>query len=383
MFRKLYLWEIRKMISLKGIIVLVIIAVLALLLINAMFNITMDFYEAVELPEGTEEEIAGLYPEGEIDPPEEDFGGYNPVYGLFNGNGDIELSEAEAIIASEMADAFYKEAEKTTVKDKYFYRASDQIYMAKALSTAFKYIVKTKKFDTPMRPFLGATDSAFESLTSQTIQGFMSIYLSLMGTAILYYGIVCGANAYGKEIKKGTLKMVMLRPISRNKLTLSKLLAALTVATAFFVGAIAIAFIFGAIAYKSVSFTSLFVFNATKAFTASSNLVLIMVLLSILIQTWVYITLAMAISTLTKNNVLGIVIPIIVTSSIPMLILTQFGVGRFLLSYSAGTLIDYFAIGSPMLMGGSNFWLNLVVLLAYVGVFISSVFVIFRKRDIA
>ncbi len=398
MFKKLYLWEIRKMISLKGIIVLAAIAVLALLLINAMFNITMEFtsemYEnEAQLPEGEENGKVLENPEGEENdsgaeeqPPAPEipfFGSYNPVYGSLNEDGEIELSHLEAQLAKADIEALYKETRKNTVKNKYFYRSPDQIYMLKSWVTAFRYIVDAKKYNVPMRPFLGATDSAFESLASKTMQGFMSTYLSLMGTAILYYGIVCGANAYGKEIKKGTLKMVMIRPIARNKLTLSKLLAALTVATAFFAGAIAIAFVYGAIAYKSVSFTSLFVFNASKAFTASSNLTLILVVLSILIQTWVYITLAMAISTLTKNNVLGIVIPIIITTSIPMFILTQFGVGRFLLSYSAATLIDYFAIGSSMLYGGSNFWLNLAVLLSYVTIFVSSVFVIFKKRDIA
>ena len=381
------------MISLKGIIVLVIIAVLALLLINAMFNITMEFEtmmpdEGIELPGDMEDEEAHEEP---LEEPEDElpskpdipFFGYNPMYDSLDEEGNIQFSEAEARIASAVAETIYKETKENTVKDKYYYRLPDTIYILKSAKTVFKYIVETKKFDTPFRPFLGAADSAFGSLTSKTMQGFMSTYLSLMGTVILYYGIVCGAGAYGKEIKKGTLKLVMIRPISRNKLTLAKLLAALTVATAFYVGAIAIAFVYGAIAYKSVTFVSIFVFNATKAFTASSNLILLMTILSVLIQTWVYITLAMAISTAAKNNVLGIVIPIIITSSIPMVILMQFGLGRFLLSYSAGTLIDYFAIGSTMLYGGSNFWLNLAVLVSYVTIFVSSVFIIFKKRDIA
>ena len=364
MFKSLYLWEIKKMISLKGVIILLVVAILSLLLINAIFNITIESeFEEVQMTQTQE------------NTPEEDFNDFNMTQGL-------KLTKEQAAVALIFAQSYLDELEENTKKDRNFYRSIDQIYQARAYVTVIEYIIDNEKYDTEVMPYMGATSQMMLSLENPSSQAFIGLYLSFMSIAILIYGIVCGANAYGKEIKTGTLKMVMLRPISRNKLTLSKLLAALTVSTMFFLGIIVFANIFGAIAYESVKGEFLYVFNAQHAFMGSSNLGMFITISVLMIQIWCYAAFAMALSTISKSSVLGITIPSVVAFGITLLIFTQLGVARFLFSYNAGSIGEFFGI-MPSLYGGSNFWLSLPLLIGYVSLFIASTFIVFKKRDIA
>lgn len=391
MFSKLYLWEIKKMISTKGLIVLAIIAVLAILLINGMFNISTEVTLPAERPgDAPAGDESMPLPEEEEEAP---FAEEEVIPGLSFDyeQGAYTVTEQAARMMLESARQYYEQVKAETVKDKYFYRGNDTLYTAKAELAMWQYVVDKKLYDTPFRPYSGMAALALNSLNQKTAQGFMSLYLSVMGSAIIIYGIVCGANAYGKEIKKGTLKMVMIRPLSRDKLTAAKLLAALSLATAFFITAIVIAYIFGIIAYKNVVFDKvIYVFNASRAFVASSNFILFLVIGSLLVQIWGYAVFAMSLSTITKSNVIGIIIPVLINMGITNLVLSFFGLSRFLFSYSIGMLAEYFTV-SPMvfrfsagsLTGGADFWLSLGILSAYLAVFVASTFFVFKKRDVA
>jgi len=363
MFKSLYIWEIKKMISLKGVLVLVAVAILSLLLANTIFNMNFDVQTQVngETQENQETE--------EIEK--------TPNINLFEG---INLSKVEANIALALAKEQLKDLEQTTKKDRKYYKNFDQIFQARASVTFLEYVIENELYDQNVHPYLGSV--AIFTSRGKSTQGFISLYLTLMSMAILIYGIVCGANAYGKEIKVGTLKMVMIRPTSRNKLTLSKLLAALTVATGFYLGALVIAYIFGTIFYDGLTYDYIYIFNGTHAFKASANLGMLITVSALLVRIWSYVALAMAISTVTKNSILGITIPTIISFDITYLIFSQFGLARFLFSYNTGTLSEYFG-GMPMIMGGSNFFLSLGLIIVYVAIFIASTFIIFNKRDIA
>lgn len=366
MFKSLYVWEIKKMISLKGVIILLAVAILSLILSNFVFSLTdgVNIQQDPATPFESSQES-------------------DDITNNFDIMEGFKLNESEAKIALIAAKLHLEEVRENTVKDRNFYRGmNDEIYQAQAMVTFLEYLIDNELYDTSVMPYMGSLSNFMLSLVKPSVQGFMTLYLSLMSIAILIYGIVCGANAYGKEIKKGTLKMVMIRPISRDKLTLSKLLAALTVATAFFLGAILIAFIFGSIAYENTATTFIYIFNAKSAFSASSNLSLLIIIGTLLIQIWSYAAFAMAISTISKNAILGITIPAIIGFGITLLIFAQLGLARFLFSYNAEIMSEFFGI-SPSIYGGSNFFLSAGLLIAYVSVFVTSTFVIFKKRDIA
>jgi len=353
MFRSLYIWEIKKMTSLRSLIILAAVAILSLIFIGVSFNTDHE----KQMTNEQEQHESQLN---------------------FDVNKGLKLSKSEAALALKDAETQLNNyiEKKDTAKD-----GNDMVYMSRANVTFIKYIIDNELYDEYIMPNLGFTAQIMSSTSNKSTQGFMAVYLSIMSIAILMYGIVCGSNAYGKEIKTGTLKMVMIRPISRNKLTFCKLLAALTVSSGFFLGAVLVAYIFGSIAYGSYDMQYVYVFNARYAFMTSSNLNIILIILSLMIQICSYVTLAMAISTITKSNVLGITIPSIIAFNITYMILSLVGIGRFLFSYNAAKIANYFWIDN--LLGSSDFYINIIVLAAYLTIFVLSTFMIFSKRDIA
>ena len=360
MFFTLYKWEIKKMLTLKKVIILLTIAIIVLILVSTVFNLQPTYIqEELEEPEETSNP--------------------NIIRIPFSLSRKVAVfrdeREARDILWSFERNLQHFESRE---KDVDFFRRIDMIYDARAKITVMQYVIDNELYGEEVSPYFG---SKILFPIKKTTQGFVTFYLYIMSFVIVIYGIVCGANAYGKEMKTVTLKMVFIRTIKINMLTLSKLLSALTISTCFLIITALFAYIYGNLVYENIKTAYIYVFNSRYAFMASSNLSFILLFLSILIRVWSYVALSMAISTITRNNILSIAISALLAMDVSFTILKNLGLARFSFSYTSNIFTEYFALRA-IVYGDSNFYQSFILLAIYVTIFIASTFIIFNKRDI-
>ena len=124
---------------------------------------------------------------------------------------------------------------------------------------------------------------------------------------MMMYAVVVGAGSYAHEMRTGTLKMMFMRPITKNKLTTAKLLAALTMVTALLLGITGISYLYGLVRFGPDSGQKIVVvFNASKAFVANNGLLLFMNIMFGLLQACAMCVFAFALGTITRNRIFAL-----------------------------------------------------------------------------
>jgi hypothetical protein len=295
-----------------------------------------------------------------------------------NFNLSLEVPENDASATEDaardaLADAL---AYKDAIGFKY-YSGSDSVYSARAFLAAVRFFRANKIFDQEI-PFFGG--SALSGLLSKkSAEGFFSLISQILSSVVMIYAVILGSGALAAEMKNGTLKLVLLRPVSRNKLAGAKLLATLTIVSAYTLVFLGLAALYGYLAYPSSGSLTLFVFNSRYPFLAEAWLSPFLNVLNSLVTVLTYAVLAFAIGTLTKNRVLGIVLPLAI--GVAGELLGMAGLGRFFIS-DAMNFDKFFSLLAPS-YGGSDFFISLPVYAVYIAGLIVASMLVFKRRDAA
>ena len=197
---------------------------------------------------------------------------------------------------------------------------------------------------------------------------------------VIIYGAIAAGSSYPDEFRQGTVKLLLLRPVTRNALTGAKLLAALThVSAAYFICflvSLGVSYAVFPVAHAD----TLFMFNG-GAITVADNAAQIGIAFACnYVTVLVYTAIAFSIGALSRNKVFAIVTPVILIEVLGA-ILSMSGLGRFFIA-DAADWSKFAGLGSS-LTGGSNFFISLAVTVLYTGGLLAAAFLVVDKKDVA
>ena len=228
---------------------------------------------------------------------------------------------------------------------------------------------------------------------------FDFIYFGLETTSfiIIIFTVVIAAGMLAGEHSNGTLKLLMIRPYSRNKILASKFLAPIIFATIFLLFSTIILFLIGFFTMGADFTPVLGIFNATLPFVASPIVLVLIYLICLIFKVLIYVIIAVAISTIFRSNVAAVgisttlyfllsILGTIFASSywygfLPLsnLDLFKYFGGAFVAGGSGGPIALLFS--SPIFYGGT-FGYSLLITLGIGAILTACTFWIFKKREI-
>ncbi len=371
MFKQLYLGEMKKLFRPKSLITLSVIIILLLVFYAIGYNFLIDESNSVEVEIG----FAAENPEQgdlEIDPDtDEDFANYLEFTSARYGVEKYTPEQIDELIVST------KEEIKRLEKEKDRGIFGDMLYEEKGYLVALEYIKEHKIFNEQVE-----IHSPIASFFYKSAEAFTQGFKDLLLVVVIIYGMAIGAGSFAAEMQNGTLKMLFMRPITRNKLVTAKLLSLLSMITMILLSGILLSYLYGLIKYGvAPTVKGIIVFNAMAAFVGSKSMVFFLNIMFGLLQAFALCIFAFALGTVTKNRVASTIISILIYMGILSTILSFFKIERFLFTSNANLGV-YFGVTSVIPARG-NFFIALPCFLAYVAIFVTATYVVFNKRDVA
>ncbi len=236
--------------------------------------------------------------------------------------------------------------------------------------------------------------------SNKELSGFDYSYfaLRLCTFFITIYVVVLAAGTIAGEQSAGTLKLLAIRPYSRNKLLSAKILATLSIgAILLFVSSVA-SLVVGGVTYGLNFTTVLATFNASYSFAINPLLMYFISMLTMLAEIAFYAMISIFISTVFKSNIAAVAISIliffvslvinVIAINVPLLglipfvnvnLFKYFG-SAFLANSYGNNLIQM--ILTPSVFSGSTFWSSFLLYVITVVVVTVVTHVMFKKRDI-
>lgn len=362
MFGKLYLGEIKKQMRPKAIITLAIFFVIFFVLFAVIYNIDIENIISNETITTTDEN-------GEtVEMPADEFlqtvlNQSNVFFGVTAENIDERIAAAQSNLN---AAKEYDKANKTNTA-----------YTAKSELAVLNYLKENNLSGADV-----AVEGASNYLGLNTAEGFVSTYFETLVLILSIYGIVMAAGIFADEYKNGTIKLLMMRPITRNQLTLAKLLATYSIVLGYLGIMSLIAYAYGAIAFKNVSKVAvLMVFNGKHILQSTAGGVVMIKMILTAIRLLSLVTASFAIGTILRKKTIGIIASFIIMFGIISMIFTAFKLQILTLSANYN-LNMYFSYGGSTMRFG-NFYISLAVLVCYWAAMLVSTFLVVQKRDIA
>jgi len=349
MFGKLYLGEIKKILRPKSLIALAVAIVLFFIIATIAYNVQVT----LNLGTDGDAEVTGT------------------VFEILGGGYDLSSTPEQVDQSIIEATENYDEA---AVFDKS--HKTNQRYAARAILTALRY----QKAHGLYKSFTVATSGM---LGGKSAEGFTSVLISMLGMVLLVYGIVLAAGLYADEYKNGTIKLVSLRPVSKNQLTTAKFLAGLTILVGIFLLCVFIAFLYGCAAYGSNSSSVVYmVFNSKSVIKSSVGGVAFLEIVSAAMQVGSLYTLAFALSTITRKKTAAIVLSLLVWLGLAASLLGMISpyIPPFLFSPNM-SISEFFLLGSNYSVLAS-FWLTLPMFVFYNGGLIAAMYLVVNKKDV-
>lgn len=220
-------------------------------------------------------------------------------------------------------------------------------------------------------------------VTSYNVWSFMNGVMGLVDIVALFT-IIIAAGIVASEFSWGTIKLLLIRPINRAKILLSKYITVLLYAL-FMLGLLfVLSFILGAIFFGfEQNQPHLAYLDGQIVERAQIPFLLSQYLLSS-VGLLIFTTMAFMISAAFRNSSLAIGLSIfllLVGSIVTSIIAGFFDWAKYLL-FANTNLLPYFGTGLPMVKG-MTLSFSLIVLLVYFVIFLVVAFWAFIKRDVA
>ena len=235
--------------------------------------------------------------------------------------------------------------------------------------------------------------------SNATTNAFDFVYfgLEIFGFVILIFCVVIGAGMVAGEQSNGTLKLLTIRPYSRNKILTSKILSTLIFGVILTLFSALVLFIIGVSIYGANLNPILGVFNASTAYVMSPIVLILIYILLLLFKILIYTLFAVLISVIFRSNAaaIGVSMAIYFMSTLFSVLFSSsywFAFWPFtnldLFKYMGGSFLTNtannplsIAFSSPMLYN-SSFLISIIIALS-IGVLFSFIsYLIFNKREI-
>lgn len=374
-FGALYKGELKKSFSLKTALIFALIAVAGIAVMSLAVSLMSDV------------DYGGEYEDGDKDAPQEISYTYaqstDPTAEQCQ-TVSFTQSEIAALIRKAELNLDYAKEQKDEFGYKYYiYNNSlDIVNAAKSELALYEYIRDNALYNQELYIFGSTAGILYSALGGGTsADSYVAFLMLSMLFLVAVYAVVVASGTFAQEMKNGTLKLVLMRPITRNKLTSAKLLSTITIASAAYILMFLAIVIIGYSSFPSPAVKTLFVFNAHTVFTADISFLVFIVFLFGYIQVAGLTVIAFALGALSGNRALSIAIPLLCAMDLLGVIVDFSGLGRFFIT-GALDLSVYFGIHGLTPAGG-NFWLALAVYILYIGGLIAGTYTVFKKRDAA
>lgn len=227
---------------------------------------------------------------------------------------------------------------------------------------------------------------------------YMYFTMEIASVLIIIFTVIIGAGMIAKEYSDGTIKLLAIRPFSRNKIVLAKILATMFLSFLLVLTVLVVSLITGYILY-GISFpTMLIVLNGSITFTLPIWVVFLIYIACLLIKIWIFALLSIAISVLFKSYVLSVcisagiyILNLIVTfvskgaswlkyNIFANLDLFKYFGGSFTTNYSTTQNLNSLFI-SPV-FADTSIWLTVATISIMAIVLNIILFTVFKHRDI-
>jgi ABC-type transport system involved in multi-copper enzyme maturation permease subunit len=274
--------------------------------------------------------------------------------------------------AIQTTQALYDDLKEREKSDSKLY---SEMKVAKSTLVVLKYAKAHGYYNKKVR-ILGVNFS-FSSLNGET---FVTVYCAIISLIVLIYGAVLGGNMYVNEYKSGTIKLIMTRPITKNRMTLVKLLALYTTEAILFLVPALIGYAYGAVAFGTDSaVTFLYSFDSLAGGVSTVGAFTFARIIMMLVEIMVISTISFCLGTVTRKPALGIIVVIAILLGVGNL-LNLIDAGAFLLGNSFG-LLNFFSPGATVLKYG-DFFLSLGVMVFWTALALAASFIVVNRRDV-
>ena len=372
MLGKLYWGEFRKQVSPGAIITLTVITLVLTVLMTVLFSAFNDLTDEIasEVNNSFGESSNGFDVDIDIgltDKTEEPNAVAVP--------GTTYTAEQVSLGLEYLYDRLDEaEAEKAELGYDY-YRHPDRIYAIKGQIALLEYIRDNELYDVHIGVLSDGSVAMGAGITAELFVTMMRALMFLM--PLIYASIVAGST-FADELKSGTIKLVLTRPVTRNSLTTAKLLAAMTHAVIGYAAMFALLAAIGYAAFPAGNIDAVFMFNNSSPTLAPSSSALGIYFTTDIVMLLSYTVIAFFAGILSRNRIVGIVTPILLVEIVGSVI-SLAGIGRFFISDA----LDWgqFVGISSTVTGGANFFITLPVWAVYMAAMLFFSYFIVRKRD--
>jgi ABC-2 type transport system permease protein len=219
--------------------------------------------------------------------------------------------------------------------------------------------------------------------TDQTLWGNMLKAADLI-MVVTVFTVIVAADSVAGEFSGGTIKLLLIRPVSRSKILLSKYLSTLTFSLLLFVILFISAFVVSGALQGFHDMGVPYVYASSDGLIHETNIVTQAINTYLLqsIQMIMVVTLAFMISSVFRSSSIAIALSLVIMFGGSSIVdfLAQYGWAKYYLFEN--TDLTQYLTGTP-LIPGMTLSFSVVVLLVYFLVFNVLSWVVFKKRDVA
>ena len=207
---------------------------------------------------------------------------------------------------------------------------------------------------------------------------------SFLTSIISLFTIIVAAGIISNEFKWGTIKLLLIRPISRTKILLSKYVSVLIFAFALLVFLLLSSWIVGAILFGLNGLNPVVVQDSMSGFMQNNAWGEIVKSYGFSLVTLVMMaTFAFMISAIFRSSgmAIGLAIFLMMAGNTIVVFLSEYEWSKYILF--ANTNLNQYTNGMEPVIPGMTMSFSIIVLLVYFIIFIGAAWTAFTKRDVA
>ena len=210
---------------------------------------------------------------------------------------------------------------------------------------------------------------------------FLYVNLEIYVSIIVLYAVIIAAGNISSEFSKGTIKLLLIRPISRSKVLLSKYLVTILFGLGMLVSTFALSLVVGGIffGFDPPSQANLVTMSGNPVENVIPHLITVTAF--IFIDMLMMITIAFMISTIFHNSAMAIGLVVFLRFAGPNIVIAlhQYDWSKYIL-FANLNLRQH--IGGTSIVEGLTMSFSIITLAVYFLIFIILTWWIFNKRDI-
>ncbi|MBB5171938.1 ABC transporter permease [Texcoconibacillus texcoconensis] len=224
-------------------------------------------------------------------------------------------------------------------------------------------------------------ENDYPPVHSESLWGFMIDVTNLTGFVALFT-IVVAAGIVANEFSWGTIKLLLIRPVSRSKILLSKFITTILFAIGMIILLFSLSFIFGSLLFGVSGVEQPHLVYQDGQVVEQNMITYIISLYGFnSIDLFMMLTLAFMISTVFRSSSLAIGISLFLMFTGPQLVqlLSNYEWVKYILF--ANTNLQQYTNGTPI-VEGMTMTFSISMIMIYFIIFVALSWVIFEKRDV-